>query len=382
VNQLRAFRPVLKSARQAAPGLAMSSRRDTDRRPPPPTGGRRAAPYDDVTLGLIGRSAAIVQLRELIRRYAPHDVPVMILGPTGSGKELVARALHLCSGRASKPLHTINCSHHTGGLAESQYFGHSRGAFTGAVGDEDGLFVRADGSTLFMDELGELANPLQAALLRTVEQGEVPRVGDGRVRLVDVRLVTATKEDINARVAAGTFRDDFYARIARIQLRVPGLAQRREDIPLLAAHFARLWTDGVEVRFTPAAREKLVRAEWPHNVRQLKSEVELALINARGATVVDASHLELRPVPVAPGGATPAAANEAPVASRPMGSPELGAPDDRVRTAGRTLEAIEGEIYTKALARHGDNAAAAARELNISPATLYRWKEQHGHQAA
>ncbi|MBS2033057.1 MAG: sigma 54-interacting transcriptional regulator, partial [Deltaproteobacteria bacterium] len=306
----------------------------------------------------------------------------MILGPTGSGKELVARALHLLSPRRTQTLYTINCSQQAGGLAESQLFGHSRGAFTGAVGDEEGMFVRAHGSTLFMDELGELALPVQAALLRTVELGEVVRVGDGRLRHVDVRLVTATKEDIDARVRAGTFRDDLYARLDGEQVRLPALCERREDIMMLAAHFARLWTGGEEVRFSPGAREKLVHADWPHNVRQLQKEVGRALINAKGHRLIDATHLELRPVPVAPGAEKPAAANQAPGPSGPMVRPELATPDDRVRTAGRTLEDIQNEIYAKALARHEGNGAAAARELGIQPITLYRWKEQHGHQAA
>ena len=162
----------------------MSATRDRDARLSPlPSGPGRAAPFDPVSLGLIGKSDLLAKLRARIRLLAPHPMPVMILGPTGSGKELVARALHECSRRAGNPLHTINCSQSEGALAESRFFGHSQGAFTGATKDERGLFVQAHGSTLFMDELGELAKPAQALLLRTVEYGEVTRArAPARVR--------------------------------------------------------------------------------------------------------------------------------------------------------------------------------------------------------
>jgi DNA-binding NtrC family response regulator len=227
--------------------------------------------------GMIGRSAAMLDLFDRIRRFAPHVRTALITGETGTGKELVAKALHKAGPRLHKKFVTINCSAVVESLFESELFGHMRGAFTGAVDSKPGMFEAADGGTLFLDEVGELPLPAQAKLLRVLETGEVQRVGSVDMRRVDVRVVAATNRDIRVECAAGRFREDLFYRLSVVELHVTPLRERREDIPYLTAAFVRQFAAQFGkslVGPTPAAERILLTAPWPGNVRELRNLIE------------------------------------------------------------------------------------------------------------
>jgi transcriptional regulator with PAS, ATPase and Fis domain len=232
--------------------------------------------------GLVGRSVAMRELFALLARVAPSEATVLVEGETGTGKELVARAIHARSKRAAKPFTVFDCGAMPGALIESALFGHERGAFTGATETMPGVLERADGGTLFLDEIGELAPELQPKLLRALQSGEVRRVGATDDIRVDVRVVAATHRDLERMVAAGTFREDLFYRVAVIRLRVPALRERPDDIPLLAAHFAKeigvpasLPQDALDTLFAGLAARDL-----PGNVRELRNLVERAIVLA------------------------------------------------------------------------------------------------------
>ncbi len=234
---------------------------------------------------LVGRSVAMRELFALCARVAPTDAPVIIEGETGTGKELVARAVHDRSMRKLKPFVVLDCGAVPPMLIESELFGHERGAFTGAVAMRPGVFERADGGTVFLDELGELAVELQPKLLRCLETGEITRVGGDRVLRVDVRVVAATNRDLSRMVAENRFRADLYYRLAVIRIVVPPLRERREDIAVLAAHFARLALGNpkrapISAETLEAVFGELSRHDWPGNVRELRNVVERAAILA------------------------------------------------------------------------------------------------------
>jgi len=233
---------------------------------------------------MIGRSIAMRELFALCARVAPTDAPVIIQGETGTGKELVARAIHERSKRRDKPFVVLDCGSIPPGLVESELFGHERGAFTGAVAARAGVFERADGGTVFLDELGELGLEHQPKLLRALETGEVTRVGGERAIKVDMRVVAATHRDLARMIAENTFRADLFYRLAVIRMRVPALRERREDIPLLAAHFARQALGEGAAPLAPDMLEalcgELTRHDWPGNVRELRNVVERAVILA------------------------------------------------------------------------------------------------------
>jgi two-component system, NtrC family, response regulator GlrR len=232
--------------------------------------------------GLIGRSVAMRELFALLERAAPTDAPILIEGETGTGKERVARAIHARSRRAARPFVVFDCAAVPATLIESELFGHEKGAFTGATGRRAGVFERAGGGTVFLDELGELALELQPKLLRVLESNEVHRVGAERPTPIDARVVAATNRDLQARISESRFREDLYYRLAVVTLRVPPLRERRDDVPLLAAHFAR------ERIFSGAAQgpapgweaifEFMKSHEWPGNVRELRNVVERSVI--------------------------------------------------------------------------------------------------------
>jgi DNA-binding NtrC family response regulator len=231
--------------------------------------------------GMIGRSPVMHELFDSIRRLAPHARTVLIAGETGTGKELVARALHELGTRSRKRLVTLNCSAVVENLFESELFGHVRGAFTGAAENKVGLFEHADGGTIFLDEAGELPMPLQAKLLRAVEYGEVQRVGSLQPRQVDVAVIAATNRDLRAEAAAGRFRSDLYFRLGIIEIFLPPLRERREDIPLLTATFIRGCASRLKktiTGITPAAERYLQQAPWPGNIRELRNVIERACI--------------------------------------------------------------------------------------------------------
>jgi two-component system response regulator GlrR len=232
--------------------------------------------------GLIGRSVAMRELFQMCARVAPSEATVLIEGETGSGKELVAEALHRRSRRKDKPFVIFDCGAAPATLIESELFGHERGAFTGAVAARAGVFERADGGTLFLDELGELALELQPKLLRALEAGEIQRVGGEKVKKVDVRVIAATHRDLARLIAEGSFRADLFYRLAVIRLRVPALRERREDIPLLAASFARAALEGANLpaQALEVVFEKYRSHAWPGNVRELRNAVERAVVLA------------------------------------------------------------------------------------------------------
>ncbi len=237
--------------------------------------GRTAPPSE-----IIGTSLEIQQVLRLVERVAPTDSPVLILGESGTGKELVARAVHQRSQRASKPMVTINCVALQESLLESELFGHEKGAFTGAVTSNSGLFEVADGGSLFIDELGVLAPALQAKLLRVLEDGHMRRVGATREQRVDVRIIAATNRNLAEVVAARRFREDLFFRINVQSVELPPLRQRRDDIPLLANHFVR--KIGRDWSLDDTALAALVHYSWPGNVRELSNVIERASILADG----------------------------------------------------------------------------------------------------
>jgi transcriptional regulator with GAF, ATPase, and Fis domain/tetratricopeptide (TPR) repeat protein len=237
---------------------------------------------------IVGTSAAIEDSLRLVDRVGPTDVPVLILGESGSGKELFARAVHRASRRVSQRFISESCASIPEPLLESTLFGHARGAFTGAVSSRQGLFEIADRGTLFLDEIGEMSLGMQTKLLRVLQDGEVRAVGANASRNVDVRVITATHRDLRAMVAAGTFREDLYYRLRVVEIPVPALRQRPGDVPLLVAHFLEKH-EGKGLRVSPSAMAALVAAPWPGNVRQLENELRRAIVLSDG--VIEASHL-------------------------------------------------------------------------------------------
>src|SRR5579883_1867189 len=241
----------------------------------------------------IGQHPAMLEVSRRIRMVAPRNTAVLIQGPTGTGKELVARAIHRLSARASRPLIALNCAAIPEALLEAELFGHTRGAFTGAVQGRVGRIEAAHGGTLFLDEIGEMPLPLQAKLLRFVECGELQRVGENEPVRVDVRLIAATHRPLAQLAAKGEFRADLYYRLSVFQIKTPGLAAHREDIPLLVEHFLKGMAEESPTKsITPAAMEKLMQHNWPGNVRELQHVLERAWILAEGRPQIDGSEIE------------------------------------------------------------------------------------------
>ena len=293
--------------------------------------------YDEIA----GRSEPMRELLRLLDRVTASDVPVLIVGESGTGKELIARAVHMNGARARRAFVSENCASVPETLLESTLFGHVKGAFTGASATRAGLFDIADGGTLFLDEIGEMSLAMQAKLLRVLQDGEVRAVGGDRARTLDVRVVAATHRDLEAMVAANKFREDLFYRLNVITLRVPGLRERSEDIPLLVDHFVRKHAQGRSVKVTRAAMVKLSSFFWPGNVRQLENEVRRALVLGDGQ--IDVCDLSTE---VARGG---------PSAARGAGS------DLRAR-----VDALETELVVEALAKTKNNQTQAARLLGLS----------------
>ena len=313
--------------------------------------------------GMIGRGHAIQELFGMIRRLAPHVRTALITGETGTGKELVARALHKTGPRRDRRFVTVNCSAVVETLFESELFGHVRGAFTGATDNKPGLFEAADGGTLFLDEIGELPLSVQAKLLRVLELGEVHRVGSLEPRRVSVHVLAATNRDLRNEVAAGRFRSDLYYRLNVVEVKLPTLRERREDIPYLTAAFIRDTSERLQkpvLGVTPGAEKLLSAAPWDGNIRELRNVIERACIMVDGDFITErelaSSMPELR-APVAP----------------PLQSDGYLAP-----TAAETdlLADVERDHIRRALARAGGNKKAAAKMLGVSRRALYRRLER------
>ena len=300
---------------------------------------------------LIAQSAAMRPVLDVISRVGPSDANVLITGENGTGKGLVAQTLHSVSLRSTRPLVTVN----TGGLAEgvfeSELFGHVKGAFTDAKADRVGRFEMAEGGTLFLDEIANISQALQAKLLRTIESGEFERVGSSKTRRVDVRIFSATNADLHAAVAEGRFRQDLLFRLNTIELRLPPLRDRREDIPVLASHFLRQHAEHYRkplTGFDESAIKALLAHLWPGNVRELDHAVERAVLMAQGETV-RAADLGLR------------AGREGPPRIEEM-----------------SLEDVEALLIKKALARFNGNVSHAANALGLSRSALYRRLQRYG----
>jgi DNA-binding NtrC family response regulator len=300
---------------------------------------------------IIADSPAMQPVLQIIARVGPSDANVLITGENGTGKGLVAQALHAVSPRASRPMVTINAGGVSEGVFESELFGHMKGSFTDAKQDRVGRFELADGSTLFLDEIANVPLSQQQKLLRVLETGEFERLGSSRTRKADVRLITATNADPNAEVAAGRFRQDLLFRLNTIEVHLPPLRERREDLPRLARHFLSTHVQRYRkaiTGFDPAALQALVDHRWPGNVRELDHAIERAVLMAAGNTI-HLSDLGLR------------RAQESDVGTR---LEEL------------SLEQVEGFLIQKAMARYG-TVSHAAKALGLSRSALYRRLERH-----
>lgn len=228
---------------------------------------------------MIGVSEPMNKIREMIEKVAPTDARVLITGPNGSGKELVARNLHQQSRRSAMPLIEVNCAAIPGELIESELFGHEKGSFTSAVKQHKGKFEQADGGTLFLDEIGDMSLAAQAKVLRVLQEKKISRVGSDKDIEVDVRVIAATNKDLQKEIAAGNFREDLYHRLSVILIKVPSLDERKDDIPMLIQHFLDKYTEGGRTRsFSDEAIDLLVRKSWPGNIRELDNVVDRLLI--------------------------------------------------------------------------------------------------------
>jgi two-component system response regulator HydG len=319
---------------------------------------RRSLREANATRQLLGESESIRQLRGLIERLASAASPVLILGETGTGKELVAKAIHADGPRGDKPFVAVNCAALPAELLESELFGHARGAFTGASQARRGLFVEAEGGTLFLDEVGDLPLPLQGKLLRVLQSGEVRAVGSETNKTVDVRVIAATHKELAALVEKGLFREDLYFRLDVLRVVVPPLHARPEDIPALVEHFLGKSLGGaprsVLAGFEPEALDFLTRFAWPGNVRQLQNLVERLVVTAQTplARVADVQQAlgparDLDPIVA--------------LVQKPL-----------------TLEELEDRYIAAILQKVGGNKQKAAEILGVDPSTLYRREKTRG----
>jgi DNA-binding NtrC family response regulator len=306
---------------------------------------------DEGKVKLIAEAPSMQPVLQLVARVGPSDANVLITGENGSGKGTVAQALHALSLRASRPLATVNAGGLSEGVFESELFGHVKGAFTDAKADRVGRFEMADGGTLFLDEIANTPLNLQPKLLRVLETGEFERVGSSKTRKVDVRIISATNADLSAEVAGGRFRQDLLFRLNTIEIRIPSLRERREDIPALAHHFLRQHTQRYRKKvtsFNSAAMRALQEHGWPGNVRELDHSVERAVLMATGAEI-HAGDLGLR-----------------------SGSDAPSRLDDM------SLEEVECFLIKKALGRFDGNVSRAADALGLSRSALYRRLQRYG----
>jgi len=295
---------------------------------------------------ILGRSPAISAVRELIAEVAKTDTTVLVTGETGTGKELVANAIHYESGRAAGPMIKVNCAALPDTIIESELFGHEKGAFTGAERARVGRFERADGGTLFLDEISEMGLHVQAKLLRVLQGEPFERVGGNELLKPDVRVISATNRDPQNAISEGKLRQDLYYRLNTLQIEVPPLRERREDVPLLAESFLADWASraGKQVAaISPEALEALCAYDWPGNVRELENSIERAVVVARGETIEKS--------------ALPAA---------------ISGIEEKSPAATLNLQELEERAVLQALRETGGNKSQAARKLGIFPSSLYK----------
>jgi DNA-binding NtrC family response regulator len=319
---------------------------------------RRLAAERALGRRVVADSPAISRLLAAAERVGSRDVTVLVRGETGTGKEFVAQFLHAHSARAAKPFVRFNCAAIPAELAEAELFGHARGAFTGAAAARRGFFAEADGGTLVLDEVGEISLAVQAKLLRAIQEGEIQPLGAGRVEKVDVRVVASTNRDLLAEVRAGRFREDLYYRLAVVELIVPPLRDRLEDVPALAAEFARRYGEKFglgALAVDPALSDVLARERWPGNVRQLENMIaRLAALSSGGALGLADFRAAAGEPPAAEPDATPA-------------EPVDGGGGPSLR---EQVEAFERGVIARALDAAGGNQSEAARRLGVSRVTL------------
>ncbi|EZH76824.1 nitric oxide reductase transcriptional regulator NorR, partial [Aeromonas hydrophila] len=323
---------------------------------------------------MIGQSPAMARLRHEIEVVANSELNVLILGETGVGKELIAKAVHRGSQRAKAPLVYLNCAALPESVAESELFGHVKGAFTGAIHNRAGKFELADQGTLFLDEIGELSLPLQAKLLRVLQYGDLQRIGDDTPLKVNVRILAATNRDLKQAVVEGQFRADLYHRLSVFPIHAPALRERPGDIPLLAGYFCercRLSLGLERLRIQPQALQLLERHDWPGNVRELEHSIHRAAVLARAeqgsqAPTLASHHFNLAAGPLPPS-TSPAMA---PMTPLPGG---LG-----LRAA---TDAFQLALIEQTLAAHDGNWAATARALELDSGNLHRLAKRLGLKA-
>lgn len=301
---------------------------------------------------IIGTSAAMRDLITMVKTVSATEATVLITGESGTGKELIARAIHANSLRKDGPLVTVNCAALTETLLESELFGHEKGSFTGADKKRDGRFMQARQGTIFLDEVGEIPIHMQAKILRAIQEREIQRLGSDQIITVDVRIIAATNRDLLEDVHNGKFREDLYYRLNVVNLQVPSLAQRKEDIPLLAGHFFDRFAEKNRKSlkgFTPAAMDMLVRYSWPGNVRELENAIERSVIMCLG------DYISERELPPAISGSE----EEVPDEASPL-----------AKMAGLPLDEIEKAAIIQTLGDTEGNKSEAARILNITRTTL------------
>jgi DNA-binding NtrC family response regulator len=320
------------------------------RQPAAPTNGDRAAVDDGI---VVGRSPAMVEVYKTVARVAPSRSTVLIEGESGTGKELIAAALHRHSGRAADRFVAVDCGSLTDTLLESELFGYVRGAFTGAVGEKKGLFEEASGGTIFLDEIGDIGAPMQAKLLRVLQEYEIKRVGGQDWIKVDVRVVAATNRNLEQLVQSGTFREDLFYRLKVVTITLPPLRERREDVPLLAEHFLRRYAErnGKDIsHLTDEAMVLLMDYPWPGNIRELEHCVERAVALASG-TVLTPDDL----------------------------APELRSTLETTLHRGTpTLEEVKRRYLEHVLGETGGNISRAASILGVDRRSLYRMIRRYG----
>jgi len=305
---------------------------------------------------MIGQSPAFTMIRTLIERIKDSDAPVFIFGESGTGKELVARAVHGRSGRRAGPFVAVNCGAIPDHLLESELFGHARGSFTGAMRDKAGLLEEANGGTFFLDEIGDLSLPLQAKLLRLLQEREIRRVGETRTRRIDVRFISATNKELEKEVEQGRFRMDLYYRLRILTVEVPPLRERKSDLPLLVDHFVDKYSREMgreKVFVSPGALELMVNYSWPGNIRELQNEIQRSLILAGEDRLIREEHLS-------------AAINPRREPAAPLAYNYFAAKSE-----------FEKRFIHQALVRFGHNKARTAKEVGLTRQGLFKLLKKH-----
>jgi len=308
---------------------------------------------------IIGRSPAMVKLLETVAQVAPSEATVLITGESGTGKEMIAGAIHFNSPRKDGPFVKLNCAAITETLLESELFGHEKGAFTGAHKRKEGRFRQAHGGSIFLDEISEMSLAMQVKVLRVLQEREITRVGGEEVIKVDVRLIAATNKDLLQEIEAGRFREDLFYRLNVVTLNMPRLQERLEDIPLLAQHFLKMFSEKnrKEIKgFTPQAMDRLLRYDWPGNVRELMNAVE------RGVVLASSEYLDEKDLPL--------------VLKEKTAEGEI--PPEQVIPGDLPLEEVEKASILKTLELTGGNKSEAARRLGITRRTLHKKLKKYG----